>query len=76
MKACNLHYVSKPLMSIKTPPELAIPLTEHVGRPFSSCCFVDEMPNVFTDTTQKNKQKKNTHKKENQSAITGTLLLK
>jgi len=26
-------------MSIKNPPKVAIPLTEHVGRPFSICCF-------------------------------------
>lgn len=39
MKACNLWHVTKSLMSIKTPPKLAIPLTEHVGRPFSICCF-------------------------------------
>lgn len=57
MKACNLCYVTQSLMSIKTPPKLAIPLTGHVGRPFSpAAVFADEMPNVFTDTSQKKKK--------------------
>lgn len=66
MEACNLWHVSKSLMSIKTPPKLAIPLTEHIGRPFSISYLADEMPNVFTDSLIERDGNK----------ITGIILLK